>query len=223
MKHIVYIEDEIEIGQWVKQELERKGYQISWFTSEEGSHEAVKTADLIILDVMLPGLDGFTLGRRFKQEYSDVPIIMLTARTTLEDKVYGLTFADDYLTKPFHPQELIARVDALLRRYNRQEAEVQELQHLHVYMKEQRIIDTTTQEEIILSGKQHQIFFFLLRHLNQTLTKEQIFEAIWKEAYIEGDKALMVHIRYLREKIERNPSAPTIITTIRGIGYRLKA
>ncbi|MCI0764034.1 response regulator transcription factor [Bacillus sp. TL12] len=222
MTHILYVEDDHEIGEWVKRELQKQGYEVTWFTSEEGTNEVCEIADVIVLDVMLPGLDGFTLGQRFKREYPDTPIIMLTARTTLEDKIYGLTFADDYITKPFHPKELMARIEVLLRRYNKDGAEVQHVKHLKVSMKEYRIVDTDTDEEIVLSGKQHQIFFYLMKNMNRTLTKEQIFEAVWNESYIEGDKSLMVHIRHLREKIERNPSSPQIIETIRGIGYRCK-
>ncbi|MGG0762611.1 response regulator transcription factor [Bacillus paramycoides] len=223
MKHILYVEDDLEIGEWVKRELEKQEYEVSWFTSEKGINEACETADVIVLDVMLPGLDGFTLGQRFKSEYPNTPIIMLTARTTLEDKIYGLTFADDYITKPFHPKELMARIEVLLRRYNKDGAEVQHVKHLKVFMKDYRIVDTDTDDEIVLSGKQHQIFFYLMKNMNRTLTKEQIFEAVWNDFYIEGDKSLMVHIRHLREKIERNPSSPKIIETIRGIGYRCKA
>ncbi|PGM60037.1 DNA-binding response regulator [Bacillus cereus] len=223
MTHILYVEDELEIGEWVKRELEKQEYEVSWFTSEKGINEVCETADVIVLDVMLPGLDGFTLGQRFKSEYPDTPIIILTARTTLEDKIYGLTFADDYITKPFHPKELMARIEVLLRRYNKDGAEVQHVKHLKVFMKDYRIVDTDTDDEIVLSGKQHQIFFYLMKNMNRTLTKEQIFEAVWNESYIEGDKSLMVHIRHLREKIERNPSSPKIIEIIRGIGYRCKA
>lgn len=222
MTHILYVEDDHEIGEWVKRELQKQEYEVTWFTSEEGTNEVCEIADVIVLDVMLPGLDGFTLGQRFKREYPDTPIIMLTARTTLEDKIYGLTFADDYITKPFHPKELMARIEVLLRRCNKDGAEVQHVKHLKVFMKEYRIIDADTDEEIVLSGKQHQIFFYLMKNMNRTLTKEQIFEAVWNESYIEGDKSLMVHIRHLREKIERNPSSPQIIETIRGIGYRCK-
>ncbi|MBJ8027851.1 response regulator transcription factor [Bacillus cereus group sp. N21] len=222
MTHILYVEDDHEIGEWVKRELQKQAYEVAWFTSENGTNEICEIADVIVLDVMLPGLDGFTLGQRFKSEYPDTPIIMLTARTTLEDKIYGLTFADDYITKPFHPKELMARIEVLLRRYNKDGAEVQHVKHLKVFMKEYRIVDIDTGEEIVLSGKQHQIFFYLMKNMNRTLTKEQIFEAVWNESYIEGDKSLMVHIRHLREKIERNPSSPQIIETIRGIGYRCK-
>ncbi|PEE39688.1 response regulator transcription factor [Bacillus pseudomycoides] len=222
MRHIVYIEDDIEIGKEIKLGLEKQSYRVSWFISEKESYEAIKTADIIILDVMLPGLDGFTRGQRFKKDYPDIPIILVTALTALDDKLQGLVFVDDYLTKPFHFKELLARIEILLRRYNKLEDSVQTIQHLQISTKEFRIINTITDEEIDLSGKQHQIFFYLMRHLNQTLTKQQIFEDIWNDSYIEGDKTLMVHIRYLREKIEQNPSKPTIIETIRGIGYRLK-
>ncbi|GGE83330.1 response regulator transcription factor [Priestia taiwanensis] len=223
MKHIMYIEDEVDIGKWGKEELEKQGYRVTWLLSGEGSGDILETADCVLLDAMLPVLDGFTLGQRFKREQPDIPIIMLTARTMLDDKLHGLTFADDYITKPFHPKELVARIEVLLRRYDKVDKNVQHIQHLRVNMKEQRIIRTDTEEEVVLSGKQHHLFFFFMRHLNQTLTKEQLFEAIWKLDYIEGDKTLMVHIRYLREKIERNPSEPTIIETIRGIGYRFKS
>ncbi|WP_241139414.1 response regulator transcription factor [Bacillus mycoides] len=222
MKHIICIEDEIEIGKQIKIDLEKQSYRVSWFTSEKGCYEAIKTADLIILDIMLPGLDGFTLGQRFKKNYPDIPIILVTARTALDDKLQGLLFADDYLTKPFHFKELSARIEVLLRRYNRLENTLQTIKQLQVSTKEYRIFNTITDKEIELTGKQHQIFFYLMQHLNQTLTKEQIFEAIWNTSYIEGDKTLMVHIRYLREKIEINPSNPKIIETIHGIGYRLR-
>lgn len=222
MKSILYIEDEKEIGQWVKEELEGQGYEVNWLTSGETAMQYMERADVIILDVMLPGLDGFTLGQRFKREYPQVPILMLSARTAVEDKVHGLTFADDYVTKPFHPKEILARVEVLLRRYNRLQEKMVRLQHLEVNLEQNVILDHRTNSEIILTGKQHYIFFYFLRHLNQILTKEQIYENIWNESYIEGDKSLMVHIRHLREKIEVDPSHPTILETIRGIGYRVK-
>ncbi|HET7578992.1 MAG TPA: response regulator transcription factor [Bacillales bacterium] len=223
MKYILYVEDEKDIGQWVTKELEKAGYHVHWRTSGEEALEETGAADLIILDVLLPGLDGFTLGQRIKQDFPKKPVIMLTARTTLEDKVHGLSFADDYLTKPFHPKELIARMEVLLRRFGHAEVETLKLAHLEVHPKARRIIDVEKNEEIMITGKQHQIFFYLIANLNQILTKEQIYEAIWNEPYLEGDKSLMVHIRHLREKIERDPSDPKIVQTVRGIGYRVKS
>jgi len=218
---ILYIEDEKEIGQWVTKDLMERGYEVTWLESGEEVDKHIAYKDIAILDVMLPGLDGFSIGKRIKRENKEIPILMLSARTAVEDKLEGLNFADDYLTKPFHPDELVARVEVLLRRYQKND-DVLELQHLKIFTKEMRIMHTETDEEIQLTGKQFYLFQYFIRHLNQILTKEQLYEGVWGESYIEGDKTLMVHIRYLREKIEINPAKPAIIETIRGIGYRVK-
>ncbi|WP_368652932.1 response regulator transcription factor [Ornithinibacillus sp. 4-3] len=221
MAKILYIEDEQEIGSWVTAELTDKGYEVSWLTSGEQLEEQIADVDLAILDIMLPGLDGFSIGKRIKKINQDIPIIMLSARSAVEDKLEGLSFADDYVTKPFHPDELIARIEVLLRRFQKHEDMI-EVGHLQIDMKTLAITNKNTQEEILLTGKQFQLFQYFLRHLNQILTKEQLYEGVWDEQFIEGDKTLMVHIRYLREKIEENPAKPVIIETIRGIGYRVK-
>jgi len=218
---ILYIEDEKEIGQWVSKELTERGYDVTWLESGEGLEQHINSKDIAILDVMLPGLDGFSLGKRIKRENKDLPILMLSARTAIEDKIEGLHFADDYLTKPFHPDELVARLEVLLRRYQKSD-DVLTLQHLKIDTKDMQIINTIDEEEILLTGKQFYLLQYFIRHLNQILTKEQLYEGVWGESYIEGDKTLMVHIRYLREKIEINPAKPMIIETIRGIGYRVK-
>lgn len=116
MIHILYIEDESEIGSWVTRDLMERGYDITWLKSGEGAEKYISKIDIAILDIMLPGLDGFSIGKRLKNESKDLPILMLSARTAVEDKIEGLSFADDYLTKPFHPYELAARVEVLLRR-----------------------------------------------------------------------------------------------------------
>ena len=221
MNQVLYIEDEKEIGEWVSKDLTDRGYQVLWLTSGEDIDTYISKSDIVILDVMLPGLDGFSIGRRIKKEHSDLPILMLSARTSVEDKIEGLDFADDYLTKPFHLDELVARIEVLLRRFHKQD-EVIELQHLTIHTKDGRIVNKESGEEIPLTGKQYHLLQFFLKHLNQILTKEQLYEGVWGERFIEGDKTLMVHIRYLREKIEKNPATPTIIETIRGIGYRVK-
>ncbi|MFC9540346.1 response regulator transcription factor [Lysinibacillus sp. NPDC056959] len=221
MYNILYVEDEKEIGQWVTKDLTERGYEVTWLESGEEVDQHIACKDIAILDVMLPGLDGFSIGKRIKRENKEIPILMLSARTAVEDKIEGLNFADDYLTKPFHPDELIARVEVLLRRYQKND-DVLDLQHLKIYTKDMRIINKETNEEIQLTGKQFYLLQYFIRHLNQILTKEQLYEGVWGESYIDGDKTLMVHIRYLREKIEINPAKPTIIETIRGIGYRVK-
>ena len=222
MVQILYIEDEIDIGSWVKKELTEREYVVTWLKTGEDAERYLPNADIVILDVMLPGLDGFSIGKRIKNEIGDLPILMLSARTAVEDKVEGLSFADDYLTKPFHPDELVARIEVLLRRFQKKD-DVLEIGHLIIYTKDMRIVNKNTEEEIQLTGKQYHLFQYFIRHLNQILTKEQLYEGVWGESYIEGDKTLMVHIRYLREKIEEDPAQPTIIETIRGIGYRIKS
>ncbi|WP_163139575.1 response regulator transcription factor [Bacillus sp. 22-7] len=221
MARILYIEDESDIGSWLKNDLGERGHEVIWLQSGEGMEGYLSEADMAILDVMLPGLDGFSIGKRLKKVKNDMPVLMLSARTAVEDKLEGLSFADDYLTKPFQPDELAARIEVLLRRFQKND-QVLELHHLQVHTKDMRIIDREADSEIQLTGKQYQLFQFFIRHLNQILTKEQLYEGVWGEQYMEGDKTLMVHIRYLREKLEKNPSRPEIIETIRGIGYRVK-
>ncbi len=222
MKRVLYIEDDPEIGSWVKEDLEQRGYAVKWLTSGEGADKEARNHDLVILDVMLPGLDGFTVGQRLKKECPTTPVLMLSARTAVDDKLQGLRFADDYLTKPFHPDELAARMEVLLRRSGSIVPNAVIVGHIRINLSENTIRDERTGEEVFLTGKQHQILMFFLRHPNQILTKEQIYEAVWGEPYIEGDKTLMVHIRHLRERIELNPGSPQIVETIRGIGYRVK-
>src|SRR5690625_2670030 len=201
MAHILYIEDENEIGKWVTDDLLERGYTVTWLTSGEEAEKYISTADIVVLDIMLPGLDGFSIEKRIKNERTDLPILMLSARTAVEDKIEGLSFADDYLTKPFHPDELVARIEVLLRRFQKND-DILEIRHLKIYTKDMRVVDKNRGQEIQLTGKQYHLFQYFIRYLNQILTKEQLYEGVWGEPYIEGDKTLMVHIRYLREKIE---------------------
>ena len=220
---ILHIEDDQEIGSWVSEFLTDCGYKVIWITSGNDAMKYMERVDVVILDIMLPGLDGYTVGQRLKQKYPNIPILMLSARTSMEDKLQGLTFADDYMTKPYHPDELVARIQVLLRRLGVVSPDIIQVKHLRIDQKVNRIMNTISKEDIILTGKQFHIFMFLIDHLNQILTKKQIYEAVWGDAYIEGDKTLMVHIRHLREKIEIDINHPQIIETIRGIGYRMRS
>ncbi|WP_170008827.1 response regulator transcription factor [Bacillus fonticola] len=222
MPHIVIVEDEKEIGSWLQDVVTEAGLEATWVTTGEELLTIKNEVDLVILDVMLPGLDGFSTGKRWKTQHSDVPILMLSARTAVEDKLEGLSFADDYVPKPFHPEELLARIQILLRRYDRDATQVIDIGQLRISLKDLCIHNRETGGEILLTGKQYAIFRYFLQHANFILTKEQIYEGVWGEPYIEGDKTLMVHIRHLREKLERDPSDPKIIETVRGIGYRVR-
>ncbi|MEK0316126.1 response regulator transcription factor [Cohnella sp. 56] len=222
-RRVLYIEDNPEIGRWVKADLERRGYAVQWLMSGEDADREVARHDVVILDIMLPGLDGFTVGQRLKKAAPAVPILLLSARGAVEDKLLGLQFADDYVTKPFHPDELAARVEVLLRRSGAGPSEPIKLgQRFAVDLAGHTVLDEVTGEEVELTAKQYQILACFLRNPNRILTKDQIFEAVWGEPYIEGDKTLMVHIRHLRMKLECDPSDPEIIETVRGIGYRVR-
>ena len=222
-RKVLYIEDNEKIGSWVTEELEQRGFSVHWLLSGEGAEEEVDQHQIVILDIMLPGLDGFTVGKRLKKAAPAVPILLLSARTAIHDKLDGLQFADDYVTKPFHMDELVARLEVLIRRSGGNHYDRISLgTHIEVDPEVQMIYDKRTGEEIILTGKQHQILMYFLRHPNQVLPKEQIYEAIWQEAYITGDKTIMVHIHRLRQKLERYPDSPEIIETLKGIDYRVK-
>ncbi|KKI90460.1 chemotaxis protein CheY [Bacillus sp. SA1-12] len=219
---ILHIEDDEEIGSWVSEFFTERRYKVIWLKSGHHALEHMEQMDIVIMDIMLPGLDGYTVGQRMKQKFPEIPIVLLTARTSIEDKLQGLAFADDYMTKPYHPDELEARIQILLRRSGAVSSDLIQLNHLRIDRKANRILNEETNTEILLTGKQFHIFMYLLDHLNQILTQRQIYEAVWNDPYIKGDKTLMVHIRHMREKIELDPSDPKIIETIRGIGYRLK-
>lgn len=221
---VLYIEDNEKIGRWVTEELEQRGYSVRWLLSGEGAEKEVHQHNIVILDIMLPGIDGFTVGKRLKRAAPHIPILLLSARTSIDDKVDGLQFADDYVTKPFHTEELIARLEVLIRRSgNPLHSERITLgDHIEVDLEAQMVYDKHTGEEIILTGKQHQILMYFLRHPNQVLPKEHIYEAVWNEPYITGDKTIMVHIHRLRQKLVRHPDSPEIIETLKGIGYRVK-
>lgn len=220
--HILYIEDDEEVAALVEQNLRDSEYRFTWLTSGKDIDIYIDEVDLVILDIMLPGLDGFTVGKRMKEKYQNLPILFLTARTAIEDKLTGLEFADDYLTKPFHPKELLLRIDKLLKRFEKVTLETINIKHVKFDVEANQIINTDTNEEIILTEKQFKIFQLLVQNSNHILTKEQIYSSVWKEPYIEGDKTLTVHIRYLRQRIEKDPQHPQIIETIRGLGYRVR-
>jgi DNA-binding response OmpR family regulator len=220
---VLYIEDNQEIGRWVQEELEERGYEVRWLLSGENAESEVQRSHVVILDIMLPGLDGFTVGQRLKKAAPSVPILLLSARAAIDDKLQGLQFADDYVTKPFHLDELAARIEVLLRRNGAGLPDHIKLgQHILVDPSGRTVINERTGEEVSLTRKEYQILECFLRHPNQILTQEQIWMSVWGESYINGDKALSVHIRHLREKLELTPNAPEIIQTVRGIGYRVK-
>jgi len=235
---ILVVEDEPSLVDTLQYSLQRQGYDVA--VSSDGA-KALEVArrerpDMVILDVMLPTMDGFEVCRVLRQEMS-APILMLTARTDEVDKVVGLEVgADDYLTKPFSMRELMARVKALLRRVRlvREEMASEERVEDGGSPAVERLVfpDLTIdlgrremyykQQLFHLKPKEFELLVFLARNRGIVLSRDLILERVWGWDYDGGSRTVDVHVRWLREKIEDDPSNPTRIVTVRGIGYRFE-
>ena len=229
---ILIVDDEATLRETLAYNLTHQGYSVE--TAVDGPQAVEKARsikpDLIILDIMLPGMDGFEVCRLLRQEMN-VPILMLTARDDEIDRVVGLEVgADDYLTKPFSVRELIARVKALLRRVRLIRSESQSspaMSHQITTMGNLSIDET--RHEVFLDGKplslkpkEYDLLVFLAQHRGHVLSREVILNAVWGWEYVGDSRSVDVHIRWLREHIEPDPSNPTRLITVRGAGYRFE-
>ncbi len=223
---VLVVEDERNLSEALKFNLERQGYDV--MVEHEG-HGAIRriAADnpqLVILDVMLPGLDGFEVCRRVRT-HSNVPIMMLTARGEEVDRVLGLEIgADDYLTKPFSLREFQARVRALLRRGSGENVSsipaVSESGNLRISPKARRVwIDD---RELALRPREFDLMAFLIRNRGLALSRRQLLDGAWGSDYVGDERTVDVHVRALREAIEVDASQPERIVTVRGVGYRFE-
>lgn len=223
MTKILVVDDEITIRETLQYNLEKEDYEV--VTAADGT-EALDVAraqepDLIILDLMLPGLDGLSVCRAIRKE-QDVPIIMLTARTGEMDKIVGLeSGADDYVVKPFSLGELLARVRAVLRRAPAtRRQDVLEAGDLRLDLIARRV--TFGDEEISLTPKEFDLLAELMRNRGVVLSRDLLLSKVWGYDYLGDSRTVDVHIRWLREKIEEDPSNPERIQTVRGVGYRFE-
>ena len=228
MKRILIIEDELAIAELEKDYLELSGFEVQVETTGDiGVERALKEAfDLIILDLMLPNVDGFEICKRIREE-KNIPIIMVSAKKEDIDKIRGLGMgADDYISKPFSPSELVARVKAHLARYERligsgqKENEVIEIRGLKIDKTARRVF--INGEEKVFTTKEFDLLTFLAENPNHVFTKEELFREIWDMESIGDIATVTVHIKKIREKIEFNTSKPQYIETIWGVGYRFK-
>jgi DNA-binding response OmpR family regulator len=219
---ILIVEDETRIAHWIKTYAEREGYTCLLAHDGRSGLELARREqpDLIVLDIMLPELDGWTVCEILRQE-SDVPIIMLTALITEQDIIRGLKIgADDYITKPFSPAELLARIQANLRRAKGHVLAQGRLTAGGI------ILDTATHEctvdgkPITLTANQFDLLVFFMQHPRQVFSREQLIEHVFGYDYDSYERAIDIHIRRLRMKIERDPSDPQYIQTVFGAGYR---
>lgn len=232
---ILVVDDEISLQETLSYNLKKQGYEVIVTGNGE---EALKLAhevqpDLVILDIMLPGLDGFEVCRILRKEMS-TPVLMLTARDDEIDRVVGLEVgADDYLVKPFSMRELIARVKAMLRRVRliREEvsqtegegkfkSEIMAFDNLKIDMTRREI--TVNDEVVPFKPKEYELLTFLAQHQGQVLSREFILERVWGWDFIGDSRTVDVHVRWLREKIEQDPANPNRIITVRGAGYRFE-
>lgn len=227
MGNVLVIDDEQEIIDMIITCLKREGLNGVGFSDSMCAWEYVEKnssqIDLIILDIMIPQMDGYTFLGKLRRENENLPVILLSARQEEYDKVLGLGLgADDYVTKPFSPGELMARVKVQLRKRGSSNtpATGQILVCGDIQMDVSKCLVTKAGKKVELSGKEFWLCKYLLEHPNQVFTKMQLYHAVWDENY-EDDNTIMVYISHLREKLEDNPKKPEYIQTIRGIGYRM--
>lgn len=220
---LLVVEDDAAISYTIARVMRDEGYEvIECHNGEEGLHYALYgELDLIILDIMLPKVDGFTFIQETRRSGVDIPILCLTAKDGLSDRVKGLAIgADDYVVKPFEIPELVVRVSVLLRRYGRVNQE-QQLSHgsIVVHVKSRAV--SVAGEELILTEKEYELLEYLLMNKEQIVTKEQIFNRIWGLDSEAGIGIVELYVHYLRKKL--SPwHADQLIQTVRGLGYRLK-
>lgn len=227
---ILIIEDDDEIASVVAAYLRREGYAVERVADGLRGLELARDArwSLILLDVMLPGLDGVEVCRRLRAERADLPIIFLTARGAETDQVLGLGIGgDDYVVKPFSPAALVARVKAQLRRYRM--GQLLAPPDREVLRFPGREIDvagaevTCNGKHVPLTATEFELLRFLATHPGRVFTRGQLFRQVWREEYPGDGSTVIVHLHRLREKVEDNPSAPRYIVTVRGLGYRFNA
>ncbi|WDH74965.1 MULTISPECIES: response regulator transcription factor [Exiguobacterium] len=224
---VIVVDDEVSIATLLKFNLEQAGFEVE--TAHDGKTglelAEKKDAVLIVLDLMLPEMDGLEVCKRLRQQKVNTPILMLTAKDDEFDKVLGLELgADDYLTKPFSPREVVARVKAILRRSGPQEAVVEEDV---IQIGDVKIVASNYEvfkqgERLELTPKEFELLAYLAKNKGRVLTRDQLLSAIWNYDFVGDTRIVDVHISHLREKIEPVTKKPTYIKTIRGLGYKME-
>lgn len=221
---ILLIEDEPGLVMTLSDLLAAEGYTVETAMDGPRGLEKARSApfDVIILDIMLPGKNGFDVCREIRQEGIDVAILMLTAKTQVMDRVVGLKLgADDYLVKPFDSAELLARIEALLRRLRRENlAPVARFNFGNIQIDFEKGEITKDGAPLNLAGKELQLLRYMVDHRGKVLTREELLERVWEYQPSVTSRTVDVHIAWLRQKIEDNPQSPRYIHTVRGVGYK---
>lgn len=228
---IVIVDDEEEILDLLTVYLNNENFLVKTFTHgrEALSYIEEHEADLVILDIMLPDVDGFSVCRKLREKYF-FPIIMLTAKSEESDVLNGLTFgADDYITKPFKPIEVIARIKTQLRRFKKynqkQEGRPEQEQEIDIrglYMNGRTHEARLYEKELALTPLEFSILFYLCSRQGQVVSSEDLFEHVWGEKYIDSNNTVMTHIGRIREKMHESAKKPKFIRTVWGVGYKIE-
>ena len=223
---ILVLDDEKEIADLVELYLKNEGYDVYKFYTSEEAIKCIDTVslDFAILDVMIKGKDGFEICKYIRDKNLKFPIIMLTAKIDDKDKINGLTLgADDYMTKPFNPLELIARVKSNIRRYTKynekEESENIYIDGLEIRKGEHRCL--LYDKPLEFTPLEFDILLYLAQHKGQVVSSEVLFENVWKEKYLDSNNTIMVHIRRIREKLGEDTKKPKFIKTVWGVGYKI--
>jgi len=224
---ILVIDDEQNIINLVTAYLQKEGYEVHTARDGPGGLDAARALkpDLIVLDVMLPGMDGIDVLTQLRRE-SEVYVIMLTAKSEETDKIIGLSVgADDYLTKPFSPRELVARVKAALRRFGRQgsgagESRVLAFKHVRIDVDARQV--WKDDQAVELTTIEFDLLYALAEHRGRVLSREQLLERVWGHDFYGEERVVDVHLGHIRKKIEPDPAHPQLIVTVRGVGYRFE-
>lgn len=223
---ILLVDDEASIRELIRFNLERAGYRVQEATDGNEAINAVRQTkpDLVVLDLMLPGLDGLDVCRLVKgnRETAAIPIIMLTAKTEEVDKVIGLELgADDYMTKPFSPRELVARIKAVLRRSQKEQSTSGELTVGSLRFYFNRYEAWLGKEKLELTPKEYELLKLFATNTGKVFTREQLLEKVWGYEYFGDTRTVDVHVRHLRAKVAGDAAFANAIETVRGVGYRL--
>lgn len=226
---ILVVDDEKEIADLVEIYLINEGYNVKKFYNGTEALECVKneTISLAVLDVMVPDINGFEMLRQIREEHL-FPIIMLTAKVQDMDKITGLTLgADDYITKPFNPLELVARVKTQLRRYTRYNVSGAASENQEITIRGLTIDRGTHRcrlngQDLDLTPIEFDILYYLCEHRGKAVSSEEIFEQVWKEDFLDQDNTVMAHIARLRKKMNESPRNPKYVKTVWGVGYTIE-
>lgn len=225
--NILVLDDEKEIADLVELYLLNENYNIYKFYNSKEAIECINTVklDLAILDVMIGEIDGFEICKKIREKGLNFPIIMLTAKIEDKDKITGLTLgADDYITKPFNPLELVARVKSQIRRYTKYNEKINEdnIEINGLVINKKQHICNLYEEKIELTPIEFDILLYLVERIGNVVSSEELFEKVWKEKYLDNNNTVMVHIRRIREKLKEDSRKPKFIKTVWGVGYKVE-